>query len=75
MFHCEANLEDVKVTWEKDGQRLHNGGRISISQSGTELSLTISCANEKDEGNYTVKISQGSYSISHSAEVTVLGML
>lgn len=74
-FRCEANLEDLVVKWTKDGQRLYSGGRITICQSGTNLSLTITRAEEEDEGKYTVTLSNELDSASDSAQVTVLGKL
>ena len=73
-FGWDANCE-VKGKWKKDGLTLHNGGRITINQSEDSLSfsLTISKATDKDEGEYTLELSNRKGQVSGSAKVKLLG--
>ncbi|XP_076140386.1 interferon-induced protein 44-like isoform X2 [Alosa pseudoharengus] len=72
VFRCEANTDQLEVTWEKNGQRLYDGDRVSISKSGKDLSLTISKAKEEDEGKYTINLKNDTGTASESASVSLL---
>ncbi|XP_062411026.1 interferon-induced protein 44-like [Sardina pilchardus] len=72
VFRCEANTDRLEATWEKDGERLYEGDRVSISQNGKDLSLKISKVKEEDEGKYTVNLRNHTDTASDSASVVVL---
>lgn len=74
IFRCEANTDKLEVTWEKNGQRLYDGDRISTDSNGKDLSLTIHNARQEDEGTYTVKLRNDTGSASESASVSLLRM-
>ncbi|KAF5893560.1 interferon-induced protein 44-like, partial [Clarias magur] len=72
LLRCEANTEDVTASWQKDGHGLicvH--GKHTVSKSGTKCVLKILKAQESDEGNYTIILSNSSGSASCSAFVRV----
>ncbi|KAG5272593.1 hypothetical protein AALO_G00167240 [Alosa alosa] len=71
VFRCEANTDQLEVIWEKNGQRLYDGDRVSISKSGKDLSLTISKAKEEDEGKYTITLRNDKGTASESASVSL----
>ncbi|XP_076140380.1 interferon-induced protein 44-like isoform X2 [Alosa pseudoharengus] len=72
VFRCEANTDQLQTTWEKDGQMLYDGDRVSISQRGKVLSLMISKAKEEDEGKYTITLRNDTGTASESASVSLL---
>ncbi|XP_047671049.1 interferon-induced protein 44-like isoform X2 [Tachysurus fulvidraco] len=73
ILSCEANTEDVTVLWEKHGQKLLCvEGKHKVSKIGTNCVLEISNAEDGDEGNYTVTLSNSSGSTSCSAFVRII---
>ncbi|XP_053353033.1 interferon-induced protein 44-like [Clarias gariepinus] len=72
LLQCEANTEDVTASWQKDSRSLSCvHGKHSVSKRGTKFVLKISNAQESDEGNYTITLSNSSGSASCSALVRV----
>lgn len=65
----------AKAKWMKDGRIIENGGRINITQSkdGKTATLKITGANEADDGEYTLTMSNRKGEQSGSARITVLG--
>ncbi|KAG9271217.1 interferon-induced protein 44-like [Astyanax mexicanus] len=71
-FRCEANTDDLSVTWEKKGQRLCCvEGKHRAGKNGRNISLEIKNVDLGDEGNYTVTINNSSGSASCSAMLIV----
>ncbi|XP_076857465.1 interferon-induced protein 44-like isoform X2 [Brachyhypopomus gauderio] len=69
---CETNTEGLKVTWEKDGEKLICvQDKHIMKQDGTKCSLKILNADERDEGNYTIKLKNKLGTDSCSAMVLV----
>ncbi|KAF5893564.1 interferon-induced protein 44-like, partial [Clarias magur] len=72
ILQCQANTEDVTVSWEKDSQKLSCvEGKHTVKKISTRFVLEISNAQEGDEGNYTITLSNSSGSASCSALVRV----
>ncbi|KAB5576778.1 hypothetical protein PHYPO_G00202410 [Pangasianodon hypophthalmus] len=72
ILQCQANTEDVTTAWEKDGHSLSCvEGKHTVKKIGTTCVLEISNAQESDEGNYTITLSNSSGSVSCSALVRV----
>ncbi|KAK2850473.1 hypothetical protein Q7C36_009256 [Tachysurus vachellii] len=70
---CQANTEDVTVSWEKNGQKLYCvEGKHDVSKDDTNCVLEISNAVDGDEGNYTVTLSNSLGSTSCSALVRII---
>ncbi|KAK2850467.1 hypothetical protein Q7C36_009250 [Tachysurus vachellii] len=70
---CQANTEDVTVSWEKHDQKLICvEGKHKMRTIGTNCVLEISNAEDSDEGNYTVTLSNSSGSTSCSAIVRII---
>ncbi|KAL2100223.1 hypothetical protein ACEWY4_004617 [Coilia grayii] len=72
VLKCTANIEDLQVTWEKNGRELHAGDRVSITRNGRVLSLRIGNAAPTDGGIYTVKLKNRKGRASTSATVNIL---
>ncbi|XP_058249232.1 interferon-induced protein 44-like [Hemibagrus wyckioides] len=73
ILSCEANTEYVTVSWQKDGQKLDCvEGKHKVRQLGTKCVLEISKAEDADEGNYTITLSNSSGSASCSALVRII---
>ncbi|KAL2076397.1 hypothetical protein ACEWY4_028007 [Coilia grayii] len=72
-FSWEADYE-VNGKWKKDGQTLRDGGRIRIEQLSDPkcFKLTITNAEENDEGEYTLELENRAGKASGSAKVSVL---
>ncbi|XP_036434353.1 interferon-induced protein 44-like [Colossoma macropomum] len=69
---CEANAEELMVTWEKNGQKLDCiQGHMSMKQTGKSFALEIKNAEEGDEGKYTLILRNKWGNVSCSAMVTV----
>ncbi|TSM60528.1 Guanine nucleotide exchange factor DBS [Bagarius yarrelli] len=74
ILSCEANTAKVTASWKKNEQKLCCvDGKHRVYQAGTQCSLDILNAEESDEGNYTVTLSNSSGSESCSAFVRVIG--
>ncbi|KAI4902442.1 hypothetical protein NFI96_029760, partial [Prochilodus magdalenae] len=72
ILRCEANLENLTATWEKDDNKLICvDGKHIINKNGRSYEMTIKNAEEGDEGKYTIHLKNSSGSISWSAMVTV----
>ncbi|XP_047671051.1 interferon-induced protein 44-like isoform X4 [Tachysurus fulvidraco] len=73
ILSCEAKTEDVTVSWEKHGQKLRCvEGKHKMRKIGTNCVLEISNAEDGDEGNYTVTLSNKLGSTSCSAFVRII---
>ncbi|XP_058249233.1 interferon-induced protein 44-like [Hemibagrus wyckioides] len=73
ILSCQANTEDVTVSWEKDRQKLVCvEGKHKMDKTGKTCVLKISKAEDADEGNYTITLSNSSGSASCSAFVRIL---
>ncbi|XP_047671053.1 interferon-induced protein 44-like [Tachysurus fulvidraco] len=73
ILSCQANTEDVTVSWEKHDQKLRCvEGKHKVRTIGTNCVLEISNAVEGDEGKYTVTLSNSSGSTSCSALVRII---
>ncbi|XP_047671047.1 interferon-induced protein 44-like isoform X1 [Tachysurus fulvidraco] len=73
ILSCKAKTEDVTVLWEKRGQKLLCvEGKHKMSKIGTNCVLEISNAEDGDEGNYTVTLSNKLGSTSCSAFVRII---
>ncbi|XP_076857271.1 interferon-induced protein 44-like [Brachyhypopomus gauderio] len=72
ILSCETNTEGLTVTWEKDGQKLMCvQDKHIMKQDGTECSLKILNADERDDGNYTIQLENNLGTASCSAMVNV----
>ncbi|XP_053352712.1 triple functional domain protein-like [Clarias gariepinus] len=72
VLQCQANTEDATLSWEKDSHTLSCvEGKHTVRKTGTTCVLEISNAQESDEGNYTLTLSNSSGSASCSALVRV----
>ncbi|XP_047671056.1 interferon-induced protein 44-like [Tachysurus fulvidraco] len=73
ILSCQANREDVTVSWEKHGQNLLCvEGKHKVSKIGTKCVLEISNVEDGDEGNYTVTLSNKLGFTSCSAFVRII---
>ncbi|KAI4873967.1 hypothetical protein NFI96_030644, partial [Prochilodus magdalenae] len=73
-LRCEANIDVTEVTakWEKNGDRLQcEVDKHEKRHSGKTFALTIKNAESKDEGRYTLTLTNSAGSVSCSAVVTV----
>lgn len=72
ILSCEANSEYVTATWEKDGNKLNCvEGKHKVKKFGAKCLLEISKLEDKDEGNYTITLSNSAGSASCSALIRV----
>ncbi|KAM9486744.1 interferon-induced protein 44-like [Clarias gariepinus] len=72
ILQCQANTEDVTASWEKDSHTLSCvEGKHTVKKIGTRFVLEILNAQESDEGNYSITLSNSSGSASCSALVRV----
>ncbi|KAI5628586.1 interferon-induced protein 44 [Silurus asotus] len=70
---CEANIEKVPATWEKDGSKLLCvEGKHKVYKIGNTFTLEILNADETDEGKYTLTLSNTAGSASCSAFIRVV---